>query len=188
MSTELRPPSIPTNDRRILRPLQKITISLPCSKLLHVSPHVFFLVRYFGRKNNFKLFHGQQVASNQKHVYVCSGALFKWWVPSKYWATLINITHFWHTVPYGKRKGKVVPVHTRKAQAVSKGTDPRILNIDAGLRWVVSLTFRPLYPMERAPDTYKRGGWVSPKANLDVLGNRKASFPRRQSNPGSSSQ
>ena len=54
--------------------------------------------------------------------------------PSKYRATLFNITDFWHTVPYGKCKGKVVPVHTRKAQAVSKGTDPLILNLDAGLR------------------------------------------------------
>ena len=35
--------------------------------------------------------------------------------------------------------------------------------------WVVSTTPRPLYPRER-PGTYCTGGWVGPRAGLDVCG------------------
>ena len=55
------PPSVSMNDRRILRPSQKITTSLPGSKLLHVSSHVFFLVRYIGRKKQCKAFKGDSL-------------------------------------------------------------------------------------------------------------------------------
>lgn len=120
----------------------------PCSKLLHVSSQVFFLVRYVGRKKKFKLSRTTGCIQSQARVFM-QRCIFQVVSPSKYWATLFNVTHFWHTVRYGKCK--VVPVHTRKAQAVSTGTSSLILNLDARLRWVVSLTFRLLYPKGKSP-------------------------------------
>jgi len=35
--------------------------------------------------------------------------------------------------------------------------------------WVVNITLRPFYPRE-GPDTHCIGGWVGPRAGLDVLG------------------
>jgi hypothetical protein len=35
--------------------------------------------------------------------------------------------------------------------------------------WVVNATHRPLYPRER-PGTHCVGGWVGPRAGLDVCG------------------
>jgi hypothetical protein len=49
--------------------------------------------------------------------------------------------------------------------------------------WVVSTTARPLYPRER-PGTHCRGGWVGPRAGLDVC---EKSRPLRDSIPGPSS-
>jgi hypothetical protein len=51
--------------------------------------------------------------------------------------------------------------------------------------WVVSFTPRPLYPGERAPGNHWRGGWVSPRADLDAVEKRKTSCPCRELNPGS---
>jgi hypothetical protein len=41
------------------------------------------------------------------------------------------------------------------------------LDLGASRGWVVSTTPRPLYPRER-PGTYYTGGWVGPRAGLDV--------------------
>jgi hypothetical protein len=49
--------------------------------------------------------------------------------------------------------------------------------------WVVSTTPRPLYPRER-PSTHCTGGWVGPRAGLDVC---EISRPHRDSISGPSS-
>ena len=49
--------------------------------------------------------------------------------------------------------------------------------------WVVSATPRPLYTQKR-PGTHCIGGWVGPRAILDVCGK---SGPHRDSIPGPSS-
>jgi hypothetical protein len=42
------------------------------------------------------------------------------------------------------------------------------LNLGTRWRWVVSFTPQLLYPGERAPGTHWIGGWVGPRAGLDV--------------------
>jgi hypothetical protein len=42
-----------------------------------------------------------------------------------------------------------------------------ILHLGARTGWVVSTTHRPLYPRERH-DTHCTGGWVGPRAGLDM--------------------
>ena len=49
--------------------------------------------------------------------------------------------------------------------------------------WVVNATPRPFYPRER-PGTHCIGGWVGPRADLDVCGKSR---PHRDSIPGPSS-
>jgi hypothetical protein len=57
--------------------------------------------------------------------------------------------------------------------------------LDPGARWgwVVSTMPQPLYPRER-PGTHYTGGWVHPRASLDVC---EKSCPHRDSIPGLSS-
>jgi hypothetical protein len=45
---------------------------------------------------------------------------------------------------------------------------------------MVSFTPRPLYLRERAPDTHWIGGWVGPRAGLDMVSKRKIPSPRRE--------
>jgi hypothetical protein len=61
-------------------------------------------------------------------------------------------------------KGKVRP---RRAQKGNRGIALLILDLDARRVWVVSTTPQPLYPRER-PGTHCTGGWVGPRAGLDV--------------------
>jgi hypothetical protein len=49
----------------------------------------------------------------------------------------------------------------------STGIALLILNLGARREWVVSTTPRPLYPRER-PGTHFTGGWVGPRAGMDV--------------------
>jgi hypothetical protein len=46
--------------------------------------------------------------------------------------------------------------------------DPHFLDLGTSWRWAVSFTPRPLYPRERAPGTHCIGGWVDPRAGLDM--------------------
>jgi hypothetical protein len=46
--------------------------------------------------------------------------------------------------------------------------DPHSLDLSTNLRWVVSFTPLPLYPLVRDPGTHWIGGFVSPRAGLDV--------------------
>jgi hypothetical protein len=53
--------------------------------------------------------------------------------------------------------------------------------LDGG-EWSVSRTGR-FIPREKAPDTQCIGGWVGPRAGLDMVSERKIPSPRRESNP-----
>jgi hypothetical protein len=78
-----------------------------------------------------------------------------------------------------------VPVTGTEAQRGGGGRGIALLFLDLGAKrwWVVSTTPRPLYPLER-PGTHCTGGWVGPRAGLDVC---EKSRPHRYSIPGPSS-
>jgi hypothetical protein len=59
--------------------------------------------------------------------------------------------------------------YTMKTYGGSGCIDPRFLDLSTSWRRVVSFTFRPLYPQERAPSTHWIGGWVGPRAGLDDM-------------------
>jgi hypothetical protein len=63
------------------------------------------------------------------------------------------------------------------------GMTPRIL--DLSMDWGEWSASRPgrFAPSERAPGTYRVGGWVVLRACLDAVVKRKSPSPRRDSNP-----
>jgi hypothetical protein len=67
------------------------------------------------------------------------------------------------------QKAKVVLLQAMKAY---KGA-PNLLNPCTRRRWVVSITPRPLYTLEWNEVNYWTGGWVGPRAGLDVLEKKK---------------
>jgi hypothetical protein len=69
------------------------------------------------------------------------------------------------------------------AQRGSSGIALLILDLGARRGWVVSTTPRPLYPWERHV-THCTGGWVGPRAVLDVCEKYR---PHLDSIPGPSS-
>jgi hypothetical protein len=60
-------------------------------------------------------------------------------------------------------------------EGILRGGDiaPRILDLSTRWRWVVSFMPQLLYPRERTPGTNWIGGWVGPKAGLDMVVKRK---------------
>jgi hypothetical protein len=68
--------------------------------------------------------------------------------------------------------GKVIQLIKHYAMK-SGGIDPRLLDLDTSLRWVISFTPRPLYTRERDRGTHWIGGWVGPRAGLDAAEKRK---------------
>jgi hypothetical protein len=64
-------------------------------------------------------------------------------------------------------KGKVFPLRPEQAQTVDRGIAPSFLDPGARRGWMVSTMPWPLYPRER-PGTHDTGGWVGPRAGLDV--------------------
>jgi hypothetical protein len=78
------------------------------------------------------------------------------------------------------KQSRYRPEHT---QRVVIGIALSVLDPGARRGWVVSTTPRPLYLRER-PGTYYTGGWVGPRAGLDVF---EKSRPHRDSIPGPSS-
>jgi hypothetical protein len=60
---------------------------------------------------------------------------------------------------------------------------PYSLNFDTRWEWSASCP-GPLIPGEGATDTHWIGGWVNPRANLDVVAKRKSPYPCQESNPG----
>jgi hypothetical protein len=85
-----------------------------------------------------------------------------------------------------KGKGKVVPVlfltehQSMEAYWRSGCIAPRILDLGARWRWVISFTARP-------PGTHWIGGWVGLRAGLDAEVKRKFPSPCWYTNPRSSS-
>jgi hypothetical protein len=84
-----------------------------------------------------------------------------------------------------KRACKKVKVPRNRLETPEGGRGIALLFLDLGARrgWVVSTTPRSLYPRERT-GTHCTGGWVSPRAGLDVC---EKSRPHRDSIPGPSS-
>jgi hypothetical protein len=62
----------------------------------------------------------------------------------------------------------------------SAGVSLDILNLGTRWRWVVSLTYRPLYPREIVPGTLRIGSWIGPRACVE----EKKFCPCRDSKPG----
>jgi hypothetical protein len=60
-----------------------------------------------------------------------------------------------------------LPVTNSKFQRGDNSIALYSLYLGARRRWVVSTTPRPLYPQKR-PGTHCTGGWVGPRAGLDV--------------------
>jgi hypothetical protein len=101
---------------------------------------------------------------------------FSVWNVKKYWDRAVDNFHNELIV-----KVKV-PLTDPKAQ--SRGRSIAVLFLDLGTRkgWVVSIMPQPLYSWER-PSTHSTGGWVGPRAGLDVC---EKSRPHRDLNPGPS--
>jgi hypothetical protein len=60
-----------------------------------------------------------------------------------------------------------VPCNRPKGPKRGRGIALLFLDLDARRGWVVSVTPRPFYPREK-PGSHCTGGWVGPRANLDV--------------------
>ena len=80
-------------------------------------------------------------------------------------------------------KVEVVPVRKMKAYGGHGRTAPLILKPVAKWKWVVSFTLLSLYLQERTP-VMLVGGWVGPRAGLDVLRKRKPKVPAGIRTPG----
>jgi hypothetical protein len=77
-------------------------------------------------------------------------------------------------------KNLKVPHNRLESPEGGRGVALHSLDLGARRGWVVSTTPRPLYPRER-PCTYCTGGWVGPRAGLNVC---EKSRPYRDSIPG----
>jgi hypothetical protein len=60
-----------------------------------------------------------------------------------------------------------------------------ILDLGVRWRWVASFTALPCYPWETAPGTHWTGGWMGPRAGVDIMEKRRVSFPYWESDSGS---
>jgi hypothetical protein len=78
--------------------------------------------------------------------------------------------------------------HAMKTYCRSGGIAPRVLNLRAKWRWVVSFTLRSLYLWKRAPSTLCVWSWVDPRASLDAATKRKVPLPYRESKSGRSAR
>jgi hypothetical protein len=76
-----------------------------------------------------------------------------------------------------------VPRNRSEGLEWARGIALPFLDLATRRGWVVSTTPRPFYPRE-SPGTHCTGGWVGPRANLDVC---KKSRSHRDSIPGLSS-
>jgi hypothetical protein len=55
----------------------------------------------------------------------------------------------------------------------SRCIDPHFIVLGTNWRCVVSFTYRPVYPREKASSIHWIGDWVEPRAGLDDVENRK---------------
>jgi hypothetical protein len=53
----------------------------------------------------------------------------------------------------------------------------RVVNLGSRWRWLISTTPLPLYPQGNSRSTHCMGGWVGPRAGLDVMEKRKNLLP-----------
>ena len=70
----------------------------------------------------------------------------------------------------------ILTVRVIKAFMGSRGTAP-LVELDTRWRWIVKFTPRTLYPLRKNPGTHWIGGWVGPRAGLDVFNRRKTPLP-----------
>jgi hypothetical protein len=73
--------------------------------------------------------------------------------------------------------------HAMRTYWGSGGIATHILDLGTRWRWVVSFTIRQLYPQKKVPGTHWIGGWVGPRAVLDMVVKRKIPIHRWESNP-----
>jgi hypothetical protein len=88
-----------------------------------------------------------------------------------------------HLLVFYKVKVKVPRNRPEGPEGGGRGIALLFLDLGARREWVVSTTPRPLYPRGR-PGTHCTGGWVGPRAGLDVCENSR---PHRDSIPRPSS-
>jgi hypothetical protein len=82
------------------------------------------------------------------------------------------------------KKRKAVPLHAVGAPGREEIQLLLIHDLGSRLGWVVSVTPRPRFtPGERTPGTHCTGGWVGPRAGLDIEARGKILCPCRGSNP-----
>jgi len=62
----------------------------------------------------------------------------------------------------------------------SGGIVPRVVNLGARRRWVVSFKPRTLYRGENVPGTYLIWNWVRSRTGLDAVVNRENPSPCRE--------
>ena len=79
-------------------------------------------------------------------------------------------------LPNTTRNVKGLPQHAMKAHVVQTYRLP-IFNLSTRWRWVISFTFRPLYPLTINPGTHWIRGWVGPRASVKALEKRWISCP-----------
>jgi hypothetical protein len=133
-------------------------------------------------------------------IYACNETNLKHYLSSVYSVTIpvhvsgLLVAHHeevtmyicdkWYVLYWKEIKGKGTPVTDPKAKRGGRGI--ALLFPDLGTRrgWVVSITPRPPYPRER-PSTHCTGGWVGPRAGLDVC--KKSLLPPGFNIPGLSS-
>jgi len=83
-------------------------------------------------------------------------------------------------------KGKINPIHTSEGIWGSGGVASLILNLGFSWRWVVNLMPLLLSSVKEPLGPHWIGGWVGPRAGVDVW-DRQISFPCWDLNHGSSS-
>jgi hypothetical protein len=88
--------------------------------------------------------------------------------------------HYFMCMSYCTGKtGKVIPIYAMQAYRGSEGIGPLILN----LRWLVSLMHQLLYSSRMSSRITIEGGWMCPRASLDIIGRGKSLVPTRTSTP-----
>jgi hypothetical protein len=99
----------------------------------------------------------------------------KRWLINEAFPTFMNYVQ----VSYIKEVKVKVPRNRLESPEGGRGIALHSLDLGARRGWVVSITPRPLYPRKR-PGTHCTGGWVGPRACLDVC---EKSRPYRDSIP-----
>ena len=84
-------------------------------------------------------------------------------------------------------KDKFVTVHNMMAYERRRSLAPHTLNLGARWRWVINCTLPIALSPGKDPSAHGLGGWVGPRASIEILEERDISCPWRVSNLRSSS-